>query len=295
MTYSDAILCQMSPFHSSVLCSRSVPLSPRMTLCLKKRKKTLKVHCWRLHILSCTFHIVIRNTRVSSSICSFNCPTCCPHSSQSPQAIAPASIAPPVCTEYPADWSLKTRLLFTSPLTLSWAEQPKAQEEALGLSQHCRAQFTTLPHTLQVAILCHYDDSPPLVSRFSENQSLSESPSVPLQDPRSCSELRCAFQQCLVYWQHPSLPWLSLFPRINAERRFTGKSTPWAQNAPLQQSLMSEWWGWGLRFSFWTHNLFLGGSHQCVPLSSTGQSVCPLSTVYWRPDSVLTSTSAPIR
>nr|XP_019959395.1 PREDICTED: protein downstream neighbor of son homolog [Paralichthys olivaceus] len=128
---------------------------------------------------------------------------------KSPQAIAPASIAPPVCTEYPADWSLKTRLLFTSPLPLSWAEQPKAQEEALGLSQHCRAQFTTLPHSLQ--------------------------------DPRSCSELRCAFQQCLVYWQHPSLPWISLFPRINAERRFTGKSTPWAQNASLQQSLMSEW------------------------------------------------------
>ncbi|XP_022616715.1 protein downstream neighbor of Son [Seriola dumerili] len=128
---------------------------------------------------------------------------------KSPQAIAPASIAPPICTEYPADWSLKTRLLFTSPLSLSWAEQPKAQEEALGLSQHCRAQFSTLPHSLQ--------------------------------DPRSCSELRCAFQQSLVYWQHPSLPWLSLFPRINAERSFTGKSTPWAQDASLQKSLMSEW------------------------------------------------------
>ncbi|XP_044201371.1 protein downstream neighbor of son homolog [Thunnus albacares] len=128
---------------------------------------------------------------------------------KSPRAIAPVSIAPPVCTEYPADWSLKTRLLFTSPLSLSWAEQPKAQEEALGLSQHCRAQFSTLPHTLQ--------------------------------DPRSCSELRCAFQQSLVYWQHPSLPWISLFPRINAERSFTGKSTPWAQDTVLQQSLMSEW------------------------------------------------------
>ncbi|XP_010794003.1 protein downstream neighbor of son homolog [Notothenia coriiceps] len=62
-----------------------------------------------------------------------------------------------------------------------------------------------------------------------------------LQDPRSCSELRCAFQQSLVYWQHPSLPWLSLFPRINAERSFTGKCTPWAQDRALQQSLMSEW------------------------------------------------------
>uniref|UniRef100_A0A3P8SWL3 DNA replication fork stabilization factor DONSON n=1 Tax=Amphiprion percula TaxID=161767 RepID=A0A3P8SWL3_AMPPE len=114
-----------------------------------------------------------------------------------------------LCTEYPADWSLKTRLLFTSPLTLSWAEQPKAQEEALGLSQHCRAQFSSLPHSVQ--------------------------------DPKSCSELRCAFQQSLVYWQHPSLPWLSMFPRINAERSFTGKSTPWAQDATLQQSLMREW------------------------------------------------------
>uniref|UniRef100_A0A3B4XLF0 DNA replication fork stabilization factor DONSON n=1 Tax=Seriola lalandi dorsalis TaxID=1841481 RepID=A0A3B4XLF0_SERLL len=111
------------------------------------------------------------------------------------QGVLSFSATPPICTEYPADWSLKTRLLFTSPLSLSWAEQPKAQEEALGLSQHCRAQFTTLPHSLQ----------------------------------------------SLVYWQHPSLPWLSLFPRINAERSFTGKSTPWAQDASLQKSLMSEW------------------------------------------------------
>uniref|UniRef100_A0A3Q3VV36 Uncharacterized protein n=1 Tax=Mola mola TaxID=94237 RepID=A0A3Q3VV36_MOLML len=71
---------------------------------------------------------------------------------QSPPAIAPASIAPPVCTEYPTDWSLKTRLLFTSPLSLSWAEHPKAQEEALGLSRHCRAQFSPLPHSLQVEL-----------------------------------------------------------------------------------------------------------------------------------------------
>uniref|UniRef100_A0A3B4AB97 Uncharacterized protein n=1 Tax=Periophthalmus magnuspinnatus TaxID=409849 RepID=A0A3B4AB97_9GOBI len=102
----------------------------------------------------------------------------------SPPAIAPASIAPPVCTEYPADWSLKTRVLFTSPLSLSWAEKPKAQEEAVGLSQHCRAQYISPPHSIQ--------------------------------DAKSCSELRCSFQQSLVYWQHPSL--------------FT-KSAPWSQDA----------------------------------------------------------------
>ncbi|XP_008323495.1 protein downstream neighbor of son homolog [Cynoglossus semilaevis] len=128
---------------------------------------------------------------------------------KSPQAITPASIAPPMCTEYPADWSLRTRLLFTSPLSLSWAEQPKAQEEAVGISQHCRARFSSLPPNLQ--------------------------------DPRSCSELRSAFQQSLVYWQNPSLPWIRLFPRINAEKNFTGKCTPWAHDVTLQQSLMSEW------------------------------------------------------
>uniref|UniRef100_A0A673JCT9 Downstream neighbor of SON n=1 Tax=Sinocyclocheilus rhinocerous TaxID=307959 RepID=A0A673JCT9_9TELE len=62
-----------------------------------------------------------------------------------------------------------------------------------------------------------------------------------LQDPRGCAELRCGFQQCLQYWQHPSLPWLSLFPRIGAERKFSGKCMPWAQDATLLQNLMSDW------------------------------------------------------
>uniref|UniRef100_H3CS98 Downstream neighbor of SON n=1 Tax=Tetraodon nigroviridis TaxID=99883 RepID=H3CS98_TETNG len=137
-----------------------------------------------------------------------DCRTSLPFSARLTEA-EKSSIAPPVCTRYPADWSLKTRLLFTSPMSLSWAEQPKAQEEALGIAQHCRAQFSSLSH------------SP--------------------QDPKSCSELRCAFQQSLVYWQHPSIPWIPLFPRINAERRLTGKNSPWAQDIALQQSLMSEW------------------------------------------------------
>ncbi|XP_030636791.1 protein downstream neighbor of son homolog [Chanos chanos] len=114
-----------------------------------------------------------------------------------------------ICSEYPADWSLKTRLLFTSPQSFSWAEHPRAQEEAQGLSQHCRAQHASIPQNIQ--------------------------------DPRGCTELRYGFQQCLQYWQHPSLPWLPLFPRIGAERKFSGKATPWAQDSALQQSLMSEW------------------------------------------------------
>ncbi|KAK1170111.1 hypothetical protein AOXY_G9081 [Acipenser oxyrinchus oxyrinchus] len=135
--------------------------------------------------------------------------TCVSWDAQSSRVPTPAlQELPSGCTEFLADWSLKTRLLFTSQLPFTWAEHLKAQEEAQGLSQHCRAAVSTLPH------------------------------SIP--EPRSSLELRCAFQQSLVYWQHPSLPWLQLFPRIGAERRLAGKCAPWAQDEVLQQLLMSE-------------------------------------------------------
>ncbi|KAK7162292.1 hypothetical protein R3I94_004827 [Phoxinus phoxinus] len=127
---------------------------------------------------------------------------------KSPESVCPAAPAE-VCVEFPADWSLKTRVLFTSPQSFSWAEHLKAQEEAQGLSSHCRAQFTSAPANIP--------------------------------DPRGCVELRCGFQQCLQFWQHPAMPWLSLFPRIGAERKFSGKCVPWAQDTALQQSLMSDW------------------------------------------------------
>ncbi|XP_017453429.1 protein downstream neighbor of Son isoform X2 [Rattus norvegicus] len=51
-------------------------------------------------------------------------------------------------TELPVDWSIKTRLLFTSSQPFSWAEHLKAQEEAQGLVQHCRATEVTLPQSI---------------------------------------------------------------------------------------------------------------------------------------------------
>ncbi|NWW59302.1 DONS protein, partial [Ifrita kowaldi] len=111
--------------------------------------------------------------------------------------------------EFPADWSIKTRVLFMSSQPFTWAEHLKAQEEAQGFAQHCRATETTLPQSVQ--------------------------------EPRLCTELRCAFQQSLVYWLHPSLPWLPLFPRIGADRKIAGKACPWAQDEALQQVLMSDW------------------------------------------------------
>ncbi|KAI2596029.1 hypothetical protein G5576_103684, partial [Homo sapiens] len=79
-------------------------------------------------------------------------------------------------TELPVDWSIKTRLLFTSSQPFTWADHLKAQEEAQGLVQHCRATEVTLPKSIQ--------------------------------DPKLSSELRCTFQQSLIYWLHPALSWL---------------------------------------------------------------------------------------
>ncbi|NWT45960.1 DONS protein, partial [Chroicocephalus maculipennis] len=111
--------------------------------------------------------------------------------------------------EFPADWSIKTRLLFMSSQPFTWAEHLKAQEEAQGFAQHCRATETNLPQSIQ--------------------------------EPKLSTELRCAFQQSLVYWLHPSLPWLQLFPRIGADRKIVGKASPWSQDEALQQVLMSDW------------------------------------------------------
>ncbi|XP_031468396.1 protein downstream neighbor of Son [Phasianus colchicus] len=111
--------------------------------------------------------------------------------------------------EFPADWSIKTRLLFMSSQPFTWAEHLKAQEEAQGFAQHCRAAEINLPQSVQ--------------------------------EPKLSTELRCAFQQSLVYWLHPSLSWLQLFPRIGADRKIAGKACPWAQDEALQQVLMSDW------------------------------------------------------
>ncbi|XP_060090300.1 protein downstream neighbor of Son [Heteronotia binoei] len=111
--------------------------------------------------------------------------------------------------EFPADWSIKTRLLFKSPHSFAWADHLKAQEESQGFVQHCRATSINLPQSIQ--------------------------------EPKLSTELRCAFQQSLVYWLHPFLPWLQLFPRIGADRKVTGKYSPWSHDEALQQVLMSEW------------------------------------------------------
>ncbi|GAB5576291.1 protein downstream neighbor of Son isoform X1 [Prionailurus iriomotensis] len=128
---------------------------------------------------------------------------------QTPQvSFSKSDIPSSESTELPVDWSIKTRLLFTSSQPFTWADHLKAQEEAQGIIQHCRATEVTLPQSIQ--------------------------------DPKLSTELRCAFQQSLIYWLHPAFPWLPLFPRIGADRKMTGKISPWSNDETLQHILMSD-------------------------------------------------------
>ncbi|XP_004645390.1 protein downstream neighbor of Son [Octodon degus] len=128
---------------------------------------------------------------------------------QTPPVFSESDTILPKSTELPVDWSIKTRLLFTSPQPFTWTDHLKAQEEAQGLFQHCRATEVTLPQSIQ--------------------------------EPKLSTELRCAFQQSLVYWLHPAFSWLSLFPRIGADRKMAGKTSPWSNDENLQHVLMSDW------------------------------------------------------
>ncbi|XP_026366604.1 protein downstream neighbor of Son [Ursus maritimus] len=129
---------------------------------------------------------------------------------QTPQgSFSESDIPSSESTELPVDWSIKTRLLFTSSQPFTWADHLKAQEEAHGVIQHCRATEVTLPQSIQ--------------------------------DPKLSTELRCAFQQSLIYWLHPAFPWLPLFPRIGADRKMAGKINPWSNDETLQHILMSDW------------------------------------------------------
>lgn len=226
------------------------------------------------------FRIVIHQSVVSLYLQSGNAPTV-------------DGATPP--GDYPADWSLKTRLLIMSPLTFSWAEHLKAQEEAQGLTQSCRVTHCSLPAQIQVwntAACLHrsrYKILQPLHrSRYEIHITVTHTEKWSLhirvqlvldmhmqsnlyvdiqisycfllhrlvsallkevivcllswiQEPRTSVELRCAFQQCLIYWQHPSFSWLPLFPRIGADKKLSGKSMPWLQDEALQQSLMNDW------------------------------------------------------
>ncbi|XP_072944042.1 protein downstream neighbor of son homolog [Epargyreus clarus] len=98
------------------------------------------------------------------------------------------------------DWALKTKLRLMSPTPFPWTVKLKASEEASGITGFVRCIDTTSSSTL--------DTSP-----------------------------RARFHQTCMYWQHPHLPWLSLYPRGGklAAASFI------ATNEEVKQALLREW------------------------------------------------------
>ena len=99
----------------------------------------------------------------------------------------------------PVDWSLKTRLRFTSPHPFNWCSKILGKQETKGLCNFVQHQDLTT------------DDYP------------------------SC------FQQNIMYWIHPMLSWISLYPRLTSEMKLTTKIPNIAENQDIADALQASW------------------------------------------------------
>ncbi|XP_047505135.1 protein downstream neighbor of son homolog [Pieris napi] len=100
----------------------------------------------------------------------------------------------------PIDWALKTKLRLMSAKPFPWTNKLKASEEASGITGFVRCLDTTSSSTL--------DTSP-----------------------------RARFHQTCLYWQHPHLPWLNLFPRSGR----VAATSFLATNEEVKKALLTEW------------------------------------------------------
>ncbi|XP_068629777.1 protein downstream neighbor of son homolog isoform X2 [Battus philenor] len=98
------------------------------------------------------------------------------------------------------DWALKTKLRLMSTKPFAWTAKLKASEEASGITGFVRC-LDTLSPTL--------DTSP-----------------------------RAQFHHTCLYWQHPQLPWLQLFPRATGRVTATNLLS---NNVELRDALHRDW------------------------------------------------------
>ncbi|XP_066275530.1 protein downstream neighbor of Son-like [Branchiostoma lanceolatum] len=106
--------------------------------------------------------------------------------------------------ELPEDLSLKLRVRFTSPHPFTWSGRIRTTDEAAGVCGFVRCQDR---HTMP--------------------------------DPESQAS---SFQQCVMTWIHPNLPWLRLFPRmVSSSRKVDSKGPPSTIIPNIQEALMSDW------------------------------------------------------
>ena len=106
------------------------------------------------------------------------------------------------CERFPLDWSLKTKIRFTSSNSFNWCGTLKTVDEAKGLSKFARC----------------YEE---------ENEDSRDS------YPSSF----CSFTKV---WMHPSLPWLELFPRKSMDGK-GGPRKEFQISGEMASSLQKDW------------------------------------------------------
>lgn len=103
----------------------------------------------------------------------------------------------------PIDWMLKSKMRIISKHKFKWNGKLKTSEEASGITGFVRCLDTTTSESLDTSM-----------------------------NARS-------FQCCLV-WQHPSLPWVQLFPRCGTKSQGGGPSLV-ANNQEAIKALHNDW------------------------------------------------------
>nr|XP_031830573.1 protein downstream neighbor of son homolog [Nomia melanderi]XP_031830574.1 protein downstream neighbor of son homolog [Nomia melanderi] len=113
----------------------------------------------------------------------------------------------PKGTKYvPIDWTLKTKMRFMSPKSFPWNSKLKTSEEASGTTGFVRC--------LDIS---------------EKDSTLDTSPNARLH-------------RCCLIWQHPSLPWLELFPRSagKVSTNLTSNLTAMS-NMSMKDALYKDW------------------------------------------------------
>ncbi|XP_046461627.1 protein downstream neighbor of son homolog [Daphnia pulex] len=127
-----------------------------------------------------------------------------------PQALSIFTAVTPVCQKVdqcPVDWSLKTRVRFTSKSPFAFSSTLKTSEEASGITGFVRC-----------------------VSSLKSDEWSTLDTSTNAQ-----------FHQCCLLWQYPWLPWLSLFPRDTRAPITSTSSVQIGMDSSVSNCLINDW------------------------------------------------------
>ncbi|CAD6215984.1 GSCOCG00004288001-RA-CDS [Cotesia congregata] len=106
----------------------------------------------------------------------------------------------------PIDWTLNTKMRFMSPKPFAWNGKLKTSEQASGTTGFVRCLDTG-----------------------DQESTLDTSPNA-------------RFHQCCLVWQHPSLPWLELYPRSAGKVSASlASNSAVSNNQFIKDALFSEW------------------------------------------------------